>query len=65
MVTVPAGGAKDIEAAVEAARAAFDSWSQTPVAKRAEYLARISAGLQTRARQIIVTIAQETGRISR
>jgi acyl-CoA reductase-like NAD-dependent aldehyde dehydrogenase len=61
MGTVPAGDAKDIDVAVAAARAAFDDWSQTPVAKRAEYLARISAGLQTRAQQIIVTIAQETG----
>ena len=36
MGSVPAGGEKDIESAVAAARAAFDSWSQTPAATRAE-----------------------------
>ena len=61
MGSVPAGGEKDIEAAVTAARAAFDSWSQTPPAKRAEYLGKISAGLKARAEEIGRTIAQEVG----
>jgi acyl-CoA reductase-like NAD-dependent aldehyde dehydrogenase len=61
MGSVPAGGEKDIEAAVAAARAAFDSWSQTPAATRAEYLGKISAGLKARAEELAKTIAQEVG----
>jgi acyl-CoA reductase-like NAD-dependent aldehyde dehydrogenase len=61
MGTVPAGGEKDIDAAVAAARAAFDGWSQTPPAKRAEYLGKISAGLKARAEELAKTIAQEVG----
>jgi len=49
MGKVPAGTEKDIETAVAAARAALDSWSATPPAKRAEYLQKISDGLKARA----------------
>jgi betaine-aldehyde dehydrogenase len=61
MGKVPAGGGEDIEAAVRAARNAFDSWSQRPVAERADYLAKISAGLKQRAEVVAKTIAQEVG----
>ncbi len=61
MGSVPAGGEKDIEAAVAAARAAFDAWSQTPAAKRAEYLGKIAAGLKARAEELAKIIAQEVG----
>ena len=61
MGSVPAGAEKDMNAAVDAARAAFDAWSQTPPAKRAEYLGKISAGLKARAEEIAKTIAQEVG----
>ena len=61
MGKVPAGGEADIAAAVRAARAAFDGWSQLPVAQRADYLAKISAGLKQRAESLAKTIAQEVG----
>ncbi len=61
MGKVPAGTEKDIEAAVAAARAAFDGWSATPAAKRAEYLQKISDGLKARAAELGSTIAQEVG----
>ena len=61
MGSVPAGGERDIESAVAAARAAFDSWSQTPAAMRAEYLGKIHAGLKARAEELAKTIAQEVG----
>ena len=61
MGKVPAGGAVDIDAAVRAARAAFDGWSQRPVAERAEFLAKISAGLKQRAELLAKTISQEVG----
>jgi len=61
MGKVPAGGAKDIDAAVAAARAAFEGWSATPAAKRAEYLQKISDGLKARAAELGSVIAQEVG----
>ena len=61
MGSVPAGTEKDVEAAVAAARAALESWSTTPVAKRSEYLQKISDGLKARAAELGSTIAQEVG----
>src|SRR6185295_9278864 len=61
MGKVPAAGDRDIDAAVRAARAAFESWSQRPVAERAGFLARIAAGLQQRGELLGKTIAQEVG----
>jgi aldehyde dehydrogenase (NAD+) len=61
MGKVPAGTEKDINAAVAAARAAFEGWSATPAAKRAEYLQKISDGLKARAAELGSTIAQEVG----
>jgi betaine-aldehyde dehydrogenase len=61
MGRVPAGDAADADAAVKAARAAFDQWKDTAVEKRAEFLEKISAGLKARADEIARTIAQEVG----
>ena len=61
MGKVPAGTEKDIDAAVAAARAAFEGWSATPAAKRAEFLQKISDGLKARAAELGSTIAQEVG----
>jgi aldehyde dehydrogenase (NAD+) len=61
MGRVPAGDAADADAAVKAARSAFDSWSSSSPASRAEFLEKISAGLKARADEIARTIAQEVG----
>src|SRR5258706_5527188 len=61
MGKVPAGGEKDVAAAVAAARAALEGWSATPAVKRAEYLQKISDGLKARAAELGSTIAQEVG----
>lgn len=61
MGRVPAGTAKDIDAAVAAARAAFDSWSQLPAAERGAYLEKVSAALKARSDELARTIAQEVG----
>ena len=61
MGRVPAGGAKDVDAAVGAARRAFESWSNTSADKRAEVLEKISANLRARADELAKTIAQEVG----
>ena len=61
MGKVPAGSERDIAAAVAAARAAFDGWSQRPAAERAGYLAKIAAGLKQRADDLARLIAREVG----
>ncbi|MFY9314069.1 MAG: aldehyde dehydrogenase family protein [Burkholderiales bacterium] len=61
MGKVPAGTERDVNAAVAAARAAFEGWSATPAARRAEYLQKISDGLKARAAELAATIAQEVG----
>src|SRR5688572_25968515 len=61
MGRVPAGTAKDIDAAVRAARSALETWSQVPAQERAEYLEKISANLKTRSDELAKTIAQEVG----
>src|SRR6267142_5747695 len=61
MGRVPAGGAKDVDAAVAAALRAFESWSNTSADKRAELLEKVSANLKARADELAKTIAQEVG----
>jgi betaine-aldehyde dehydrogenase len=61
MGTVPAGGERDIDAAVAAAHGALEGWSRTPVAQRAAFLQKISDGLKARAEELAKTIAQEVG----
>jgi len=61
MGRVPAGTATDVDAAVSAARAALEGWSQTPPAERAAFLDKISAGLKARSDELARVIAQEVG----
>ena len=58
---VPLCDAADVDAAVAAARRAFGGWSQTGVAERAEWLARIGEGLAARADELAELIAGEVG----
>ena len=58
---VPAGDAPDADAAVQAARAAFDSWSTTAPHIRADYLDRIAHGLRERSDELARLIAGEVG----
>lgn len=58
---VPEGAPADVDAAVSAARRAFDGWSGTPAPKRAEYLQKIHEGLKARATEIAETITREMG----
>lgn len=58
---VPAGTVEDANRAVEAARAAFESWSQTPSAVRAKCCRAIADGLQARADELADVITRETG----
>src|SRR5689334_13117087 len=61
MGRIPEGNAEDVNAAVRAARAAFDAWSTTPAAERAAILGRISEGLKNRQEEIANLIANEVG----
>jgi betaine-aldehyde dehydrogenase len=61
MGRVPEGTAQDVDAAVAAARAAFDSWSARPAAERAAFLQKIHEGLKARMEEIGKLIAGEVG----
>ncbi|OYN76170.1 aldehyde dehydrogenase family protein [Mycolicibacterium sphagni] len=58
---VPAGTSADVDAAVTAARRAFDSWSQTSYAERAEMLKGLGAALIARSKDMAATITAEMG----
>jgi len=58
---VPEGTAEDADRAVRAARAAFDSWSQTPAEERAGYCAAIGAKLGERSDEVAALITTELG----
>jgi betaine-aldehyde dehydrogenase len=58
---IPEGATADAEAAVEAARLAFDSWAATPATQRAEYLQKIAANLKARTDELAAVIAGEVG----
>ena len=58
---IPLGAPEDVDAAVAAAKAAFESWSVSPVEERAEYLVRIADGLEARSEEIATLISCEVG----
>src|SRR5205807_7876402 len=61
--TVPASTKADIDAAVAAARRAFDygPWPRTTPAERADLLAGVSATIQARSEEIARTITEQNG----
>ena len=61
VATVPAGDAADVDAAVRAARAAFEGWSTTPVAERARLLAATADALSARKDEVARLICTEMG----
>lgn len=61
MATVPAGTVAEAQAAVIAARAAFDSWSALPLETRAAFLDKVAAGIKARTDELALAIAREVG----
>lgn len=61
IATIPAGSREDADRAVKAARAAFDTWSATTPAVRADFLRGIHEGLRARQDEIARDIASEVG----
>jgi len=61
MGRIPEGGEADVDAAVAAARAAFDGWASTPPVVRSGFLQKIHEGLKARVEEIGKLIAAEVG----
>lgn len=61
LARVPEGTAEDINAAVTAAKNAFESWSQTSAEERANYIKQIADKLGKRKNEIGEIIAKEVG----
>ena len=59
--SVPIGSESDANAAVEAARAAFSSWSESTIEERADYLNRLSSALKERGEEMAELITSEVG----
>src|SRR5687767_4427381 len=59
--SVPAGTPEDADRAVRAARAAFDSWSQTSPYERAALCGAIGAALAERGDELAALITTELG----
>jgi betaine-aldehyde dehydrogenase len=58
---IPDGTKTDVDAAVKAARAAFESWSQTAPAERARLIRAVADNLNARKDEIARAIASEVG----
>lgn len=61
MGRIPEGTAEDVNAAVAAAKAAFESWSTTPVEERRRYLQLIADKLAAKKEEIAALVAAEVG----
>jgi len=61
VAVVPAGGADDARAAVDAAAAAFPAWSETPPAVRQAVFLKAADLLERRRDEVVSLLARETG----
>lgn len=59
---VPAAGPADVDAAVEAAAAAFPGWAATDVEKRAHVLARAADLIEENVKSLAATLTSEQGK---
>ncbi|MEY4761737.1 MAG: hypothetical protein RLZZ200_1593 [Pseudomonadota bacterium] len=66
VATVAEASAEDVDAAVQAARRAFDSgvWSNQDVAKRSEMIGRIGAELEKRSAELAAAWTQQVGALA-
>ena len=58
---IPEGSPEDVDRAVKAARAAFESWSQATPEERAKLCTRVGEGLAARMDEIATVITREAG----
>jgi len=61
VLTAPAGGAADANAAIEAASAAFEGWRATPPAERQRIFLQSADLLEERRDEIVSMLARESG----
>jgi aminomuconate-semialdehyde/2-hydroxymuconate-6-semialdehyde dehydrogenase len=60
--TIPAGDERDVARAVEAAKAAFPGWSQTPAAERARLLCEIAERIERRVDEFAEAESRDQGK---
>ena len=60
---VPLSAASDVDAAVQAARAAFPAWSATPIKERVQIFYRYKALLEQNIDQLAALVTEENGKI--
>ena len=58
---VPRGNKEDVDKAVKAARAAFQTWQYTPLEERVALMKKVVEGLESRRQELIETITKELG----
>ena len=58
---IPDGTAEDVDLAVRAARAALESWANSPLEERVTFLRQVQAGLEARLDEIATLISMEVG----
>ncbi|MFD2705844.1 aldehyde dehydrogenase [Salibacterium lacus] len=63
IATTPSGTAEETRQAVQAARSAFGSWSQTPASERAGYLSRIADLFEQNKDHLARTLTEENGKV--
>src|SRR3954447_7546240 len=61
MGRIPQGTPADVDAAVAAARRAFEDWARTEMIERADLMRAIAGAIAARSDEIASTIAQELG----
>ena len=59
---MPRGTKPDVDAAVAAARAAFDSWSSTPAAERAKYMVAIADEIEKNSAMLSAIETMDNGK---
>ncbi|MBK7922284.1 MAG: CoA-acylating methylmalonate-semialdehyde dehydrogenase [Gemmatimonadetes bacterium] len=64
LARVPLGDRSTVEAAVQAARAAFPGWSRTPIKERVQVFFRYKALLERHLRELSALITEEHGKIA-
>jgi malonate-semialdehyde dehydrogenase (acetylating)/methylmalonate-semialdehyde dehydrogenase len=62
IATVPYGTAEDVDRAVQAAKAAFPEWRETPPLSRARYLFRLKDAFEENFEEIARTLTTEQGK---
>ena len=61
MGSIPEGTAEDVDKAVAAAKAAFDTWGRTEPEERGKFIQRLAEGLGARSEEIAQVISEEMG----